>query len=61
MSPNKDETGLSLSKACGLMIKWYDQPFVKLELVSRHTKVQASALQTFADVFVVSISSIFTL
>ena len=39
MSPNKDETGLSLSKACGLMIKWYDQPFVKLELVSRLTKV----------------------
>ena len=27
-------------------------PFFKLELVSRHTKVQASALQTFADVFV---------
>ena len=24
----------------------------KLELVSRHTKVQTSALQTFADVFV---------
>ena len=27
------------------------KPFVKLELVSRQTKVQASALQTFADVF----------
>ena len=26
--------------------------FVKLELVSQHTKMQASALQTFADVFV---------
>ena len=27
-------------------------PFFKLELVSRHTEVQASALLTFADVFV---------
>ena len=26
-------------------------PFVKLELVSRHTRIQASALQTFADDF----------
>ena len=23
---SKDEIGLSLSKACGPMIKWYDQP-----------------------------------
>ena len=36
MCPNKDETGLSLPKACGLMIEWYDQPFVKLELVSQN-------------------------
>ena len=35
-----------------LTIKWYDQPFIELELVSQYTKVQASALQTFADVLV---------
>ena len=29
-------------------------PFVKFELVSRHTKVQASALQTFADVLLIN-------
>ena len=51
MSPNQDETGLSLPKACGLM-----NHFVKLELVSQHTKVQVSALQNFADVFVDYIS-----
>ena len=34
-------------KVCDLLIK-----LVKIELVSQHTKVQASALQTFADVFV---------
>jgi len=28
------------------------KPFVKLELVSWHTKVQASSLQTFANCFV---------
>ena len=32
--------------------------FVKLEFVSRHTKVQASALQTFAIVFVKSLERI---
>ena len=34
------------------MIEWYDQLFIKLKLVSRHKKVQISALQTFADVVV---------
>ena len=38
------------------MIKWCDQPFIKLKLVSQHTKVKASALQTFADNFVYSAS-----
>ena len=33
-------------------------PYVKLKLVLRHTKKQASALQTFADVFVDSKKSI---
>ena len=47
MSPNQDETSLSLPKACGLIIN----PFAKLELVSRRIKVKASALKTFADVF----------
>ena len=39
------------TEACGLMIEWYDQPLYNFELRSWHTKVQASALQTFADVF----------
>ena len=42
MSPNKDETGLSLPKACGMI-----NPFVKLVLASQQTKVQ-----NFVDVFV---------
>ena len=52
LSPNKNKTSLSLSKACGMMIEWYDQLYVKLELVSWHVKIQTSALQTFANVFV---------
>ena len=39
-----------LKTSCGLMIEWYDRPSYNFELSSRHTKVQASALKTFADV-----------
>ena len=49
MSPNKDKTDLSLPKACDQIFKI--KPFVKYEVVSRLTKVQASALQTFVDEF----------
>ena len=28
MSPKKDEIGISLPKACGLMVEWYDQNFL---------------------------------
>ena len=44
---------LDKSNDCDLMIELYDQ-LCKLDLVSRDTKDQASALQTFADFFVIS-------
>ena len=55
MSPNQDETGLSLPRACGLMIELvWSTLLLNLSFVSRHTKVQASALQTFANILLIA-------
>ena len=52
MSPNKDETGLSLPKTCGLMIELVWSNLWLTELCSWHMKVQASALLDFRQCFI---------
>ena len=56
MSPNQDEIGLSLPKACSLMIKLARSTLLfNLSLSRGIEKVQTSAVQTFADVFVYNV------